>query len=116
MLKKLRAKVYAEAKQKSITLPPLKAKVPSYPDVQEDQKPYIGKSIDSFFDEFLTNRFRNDMAHFILDEGSVLNTSKIEDWQRYTAIVHIAKLCCDVLIPHFETCLNTLEDDSKSTL
>lgn len=113
LLKPLKAKIYTEAKQKSVTLPSLKAIVPSYEDIPEDQKPYVGKPVKRFFDEFLTNRFRNDMAHFILDEGAVLNVSNIKDRQRYTAIVHVAKLCCDQVISHFETCVDILEGHEK---
>lgn len=109
LLKSLRGKLHEEARQKGITLPPLNAKVPSYLDISDDQKHYVGKSITRFFEEFLTNRFRNGMAHFISDEGAVLNVNEIEEMERYSSVVHISELCCREVISHFEVCLEAIK-------
>lgn len=109
LLKSLRGRLYEDAKLKGITLPSLQAKVPSYADIAEDQKPYVGKSISRFFDEFLTDRFRNGMAHFISDEGAVLNVNEMEEMERYSSVVQTAELCCREVISHFEACIETLE-------
>jgi hypothetical protein len=65
LLKTLPGKLHEEARQKGILLPSLQAKVPHYSGIPDDQKPYVGKSITRFFEEFLTAHFRNSMAHFI---------------------------------------------------
>jgi hypothetical protein len=109
LLKSLPGKLHAEARLKGISLPSLQAKVPYYADIPSDQKPYEGKSITRFFDEFLTNRFRNSMAHFISDEGAVLNVNEVEEMERYSAVVHVADLCCREVISHFEVCIETLQ-------
>lgn len=109
LLKALPGRLHAEAKQRGISLPSLQAKVPHYADIPSDQKPYVGKSIARFFDQFLTNRFRNSMAHFISDEGAVLNVNEVEDMERYSAVVHVADLCCREVISHFEVCIEALE-------
>lgn len=109
LLKKLRGKLYEEAKQIGIALPPLDAKVPHYPDIPDEQEKYVGKSITRFFDEFLTARFRNSMTHFISDEGAVLNVNEMEGIERYSTVVHITDLCCREVISHFERCHDVLE-------
>lgn len=109
LLKTLRGKLYQEAKAKGILLPPLEAKVPYYSDISASQKPYIGKSITRFFEEFLTTHFRNSMAHFISDEGAVLNVNEMDGIERYSAVVHITDLCCREVISHFEKCIDVLE-------
>ena len=110
LLKPLAADIYKEAKQKSITLPSLKAKVPSFPDIPENQKKYIGKSVKHFFEEFLTNNYRNEMAHFILDDGAVLNVNKTRDKERFTEAIQITRLCCNEVISYFENCAEILEN------
>ncbi|BCM24857.1 hypothetical protein ZMTM_11160 [Methyloradius palustris] len=109
LLKTLPGRLHTEAKIKNISLPPLKAKVPHYKDIPTDQKQYEGKSITRFFDEFLTNRFRNSIAHFISDEGSALNVNEVEEMERYSSVVHVADICCRELISHFEKCIEVLE-------
>jgi len=109
LLKSLPGKLHREAKIKGISLPPLQAKVPHYENIPGDQKPYVGKSITKFFNEFLTSKFRNSMAHFISDEGAVLNVNEMEEMERYSAVVLIADLCCRELISHFEVCIECLE-------
>lgn len=112
LLKPLRTKLYEKAKLKGIVLPPLHAKVTSYSDIPDDQRPYVGKSITRFFEEFLTTRYRNSMAHFISDEGVVLNVNEMEGIERYCAVVHVTDLCCRVVISHFESCIDALEKSS----
>lgn len=109
LLKSLPGRLHAEAKVKGVSLPSLQAKVPHYADIPSDQKPYVGKSITRFFDEFLTNRFRNSMAHFISDEGAVLNVNEVDEMERYSAVVYVADLCCREIIAHFEVCIEHLE-------
>ena len=109
LLKPLRAKLYEEAKVKGIDLPAFQAKVPEYQDMPDEQKPYAGKSITRFFENYLSNRFRNAMAHFISDEGAVLNVNEVDAMEMYSSVVHIADLCCRELISHFEACVEALE-------
>jgi len=109
LLKSLPGKLHAEARVKGVSLPSLRAKVPHYADMPSDQEFYVGKSITRFFDDFLTNRFRNSMAHFISDEGAVLNVNEMEEMEHYSAVVHVANLCCREVISHFEVCIESLE-------
>lgn len=109
LLKSLPGKLHSEARAKGVALPPLQAKVPHYADIPSDQESYVGKSITRFFDEFLTNKFRNSMAHFISDKGAVLNVNEMEEMERYSAVVQIADLCCREVISHFEVCIESLE-------
>lgn len=113
LLKTLNPKLYSQAKEQKIDLPPLKARVPSYRDMQPELKAYEGKSISRFFDEFLTNRYRNSMAHFISDAGAVLNVNEVEEMKRYSLVINISDLCCRELITHFEQCLDILEKHAK---
>jgi hypothetical protein len=49
------------------------------------------------------------MAHFISDEGAVLNVTEMGEMERYSSVVHIAELCCREVISHFEVCIEALE-------
>lgn len=113
LLKPLTAKLYSEAKQKSISLPSFKVKVPSYIHIPEELKSYVGTSVKQFFDDFLTSRYRNEMAHFMLTEGTVLNVNKVNEKERYMAVVHISLLCCNEVISHFESCVEILDSNSN---
>lgn len=109
LLKPLRAKVYEQAKELRIELPPLQAKVPSLEEMDAEQSAYIGKSINRFFEEYLTRRFRNAMAHFVSDEGAVLHVSELEDIERYNSLARTSDACCREVIAHFSACCQQIE-------
>jgi hypothetical protein len=113
LLKPLQSRLYEEAKRKGIVIPSFKARVPDYSDISEDQKSYVGKSIKQFFDEFLTTQYRNSVAHFISDEGAVLNVNEMEGIQRYHSVIHLTDLCCREVILHFESCIKVLEESGR---
>jgi hypothetical protein len=109
LLNKLSGRIYKVAKDNEIILPPFEAKTPHYHGMPGEQEKYIGKSIKRFFKEYLTQQFRNSMAHFMSDEGAVLNVNAMDGIQRYWSVVHITELCCREVITHFEACINILE-------
>lgn len=109
LLRTLKSKLYSEARTRGVTLPPLHARVPSYPDMPPEQALYAGKSITKFFDEFLTEKFRNSMAHFMSDEGAVLNVNEMAGIHRYWSVIHVTTLCTREVIAHFEQCLVAME-------
>lgn len=108
LLKSLNSKVYTKAKAKAITLPPLQAKVPAYEGMPSEQQEYAGKSVTRFFNDFITPKYRNPMAHFMSDEGGVLNVNEMNGIHQYTAVIHVMDLCCREVIQHFETCLRMI--------
>jgi hypothetical protein len=111
LLLSLRAKLHEEAKERGISLPPLQRKVPAFPSMSSELAAYTGKSIKRFFDEFLTNHFRNAMAHFMTDDGSALNVSSLAEMEKYSSVIHLTDLCCREAISHIEACVDVLESN-----
>jgi hypothetical protein len=109
LLKSFQADLRAQAMNKGLAIPPLDAKVPDHPDFSSAQKEFVGKSVHRLFEKYLTPRFRNSMAHFITNEGAVLNVNEVENLERYSEVVHITDLCVRAVITHFEKCIDILE-------
>ncbi len=66
---------------------------------------YVGKSIWKFYDEVLNPEFRIAVAHYVKDDGAILNISDIEHQQKYTKILYATEVCVRALIDKYNTLL-----------
>lgn len=108
LLGTLRANVFSRARAAHIDLGRPKETVPSSPDIPPPYQAHIGKPIKAFFDGVLTPQFRNAVAHFITDDGGVLNMSSPEHIDSYGEVLYVLELCVRTVIKSHETLLSKL--------
>src|SRR6185369_17266433 len=71
LLKPMRASVMVRAKEMGVAVQHERDLVPDDANLANDLKEYVGKSMQAFFDSFLTVNFRNAVAHFVSDVGTL---------------------------------------------
>lgn len=108
LLGKLRGTLFSSARKEKIDLGRPRELVPKSARIPEIYQSYAGRSIKVFFDEVLTPTFRNAVAHFVTDDGSILNMSSPEHIDSYAEIRYVAELCARVVIKSYESMLNIL--------
>lgn len=108
LLGALRANVFSRARASHIDLPRPKETVPPYSEIPDKYKTHIGKPIKAFFDGVLTPKFRNAVAHFITDDGAVLNMSSPEHIDNYGELLYVLELCVRMVVESHEKLLRRL--------
>jgi hypothetical protein len=93
LLGAVRNSVFVKAKAKGITLAGRREVVPSSEHIAHRFQAHIGKPIRGFFDDVLTPQFRNAVAHFITDDGNILNMSAFEHASSYAEVLFVTELC-----------------------
>ena len=76
--------------------------------LNSELKEYVGKPVKAFFDNVLTAKFRNAIAHFVTDDGSVLQVSAPAEIYIYSGLALITDLCARQLIASHELLLAQL--------
>jgi hypothetical protein len=109
LLGAVRADAIRRAKAAGITAPRPKVLIPDAPELPKDFQSYVHKSVKVFFDAVLTPQYRIALAHFITDEGVILNVSDPRHIDRYTEIVFMCELCTRAVIANHEALLKTLK-------
>jgi hypothetical protein len=94
----LRPALFKSAREKNINILKQKEIVLDHPELQKFNSKYIGKPIKTLFDNELRKQYRDEIAHFLLDDGSVLNVSNFGVNSRFSNILLIAELCCRTVI------------------
>jgi hypothetical protein len=107
LLGAMRASAFTRAKAAGIELTAGRDSVPDDEHLAPDLKPYVGKSIKVLFDDVLTVRFRNAVAHFMTEEG-VLHISSPGALDRYASVAFVTDLCARQLIASHERLLAQL--------
>jgi hypothetical protein len=93
IFKYIRPKLFALAKEKNITIQPLKEKVPDHKELSHEHKSLVGNNIRKVFDDYLTNQFRNTVAHYLLDDGTILNVSDYYINNKFNNVLLLIELC-----------------------
>ncbi|MEI6846808.1 MAG: methylamine utilization protein MauJ [Chlorobiaceae bacterium] len=108
LLGKFRANIFIRARAANIDLGRPKETVPAFSEIPSTYQKHIGMPVKAFFDSVLTPQFRNAVAHFISDDGAVLNTSLPEHIDSYGEVLYVLELCVLTVIKSHETFLNQL--------
>ncbi|MFM0428434.1 hypothetical protein PQQ75_05410 [Paraburkholderia aspalathi] len=116
LLGPVRAEIFVTAKNRGITLPRARDVVPESPHIPDDLKEHAGKSVRSFFDSVMTPRFRNAIAHFMTDDGTVLNMSSPDHIDSYSGILFISELCAREVIKNHEQLVQQLHANLAAPL
>ena len=105
----MRAKAFENARAKGKEIEKVKVLLPNVPELPPIAAPYIGKSVKAFVDEVLTPRYRNAVAHFITDDGTILNLSAPESIDTYDEIIFAAEVCVRTVISGHEALLQQVQ-------
>lgn len=113
LLNPLRSEVLRELRRmrRDQTVP--KSVVPDHPDIAEWLKPHIGKPIGAFVNGFLTNEYRNAIAHFELRDKSVMNVGSAQARSKALDVAFLADLCARILIQTHEALLARLNESGN---
>jgi len=112
IFKNIRPQLFSLAKERNITIQSIKEKVPGHKDLGQEHKIYVGENIRKIFDDYLTNQFRNTVAHYLLDDGSVLNVSDYYINTKFNNVLLLIELCVRKVI---ENQLNYFEQLYKGS-
>jgi hypothetical protein len=101
----VRPKLFKRAKSLQVEINRESKRIPNDPHLIPDHQKHVGKAIQSFFESVLTPEFRHGVAHFMLDDGAIMNLSAPEQIEKYTHIVYITELCIREMIDECEKIL-----------
>ena len=104
----MRSTAFSRAKAGGVELKTERSYVPDDPQLASDFKQYVGKPMKWFFDNVLTDRFRNAMAHFVNDDDTVLQISGPAELYVYANLALITDLCARQLIAAHEQLLTQI--------
>lgn len=114
LLGTLRASVNARARKQKVELIKRRDLVPNDPEIASAYRTHIGMSIRSFYDDVLTPRFRNAIAHFITKDGAILNLSDPSTLVKHSEIMYASELCVRTMIESHRDLLHQLAQSSHS--
>lgn len=108
LLGAVRNDVFVRAKKLQVVLEKRKDLVPASQHIAHQFQSYVAKPIKLFFDDVLTPQFRNAVAHFITDNGSILNMSAFEHAKNYAEVLFVMELCVREVIQSHSALLDGL--------
>lgn len=97
-----KAELIKRAKGENISIIFKKESVPSTIRENDPYLKYVGQPLTNFFNSILSPIFRNAMAHFMMDNGLVLNLSSAEHMAPYREILHITEICAKVSTENYQ--------------
>lgn len=93
IFKSIRPALMFKKKSERKTIVRLEENVPYHPEISYKHKEQIGKKIQSAFNDFFADEFRNVVAHFILKDGRFLNVSEYQTNEDFDKAVLLLELC-----------------------
>lgn len=97
LLGPLRVSLRKRAKLASLDLPNIKDRAPDHPDFPQGLRSHVGTPTKEFYDKFLSNQYRDAMAHFTLKQSVALDVSSPEYFSRFVDVAFAADLCTRAL-------------------
>lgn len=98
----LRADVFKKATNAKKQLSTTKERIPDDEVLSKDYPELIGRPIKDFFDNELTADFRDAVAHYFLDNGTLMNVSDPTTTEKFLNILWPIELCCRTVIAQQE--------------
>jgi len=94
---KTRGRLVRQLKAKGVVINTVNDLVPDDPYFPTHLKKHVGKTIKWLYDNVLASQFRNAVAHFATDQGT-LDVSSPAEIDRYASMAFVADLCVRHLI------------------
>lgn len=97
-----RPTLFKKASNEKVKLSAQKELIPDNPELRSAYGKVIGTPIQPFYEKVLQKEYRDSIAHFLLNDGSVLNVSDYQTSSSFSNIVFITELCCNTVIANQE--------------
>ena len=73
-------------------------KVPDNDYLDNNHKKFVGVDVKRVFKDFFTSEYRHLVAHFVLDDGRILNVSEFQSNADFNSVILLIELCVRVVI------------------
>lgn len=94
----LRPQLMQKARSQNIKISTRRETVPQHAELVADSSPYVGQSIHTLFKDEFTPQYRDAVAHFALDSGTLLNVNDYISTARFTDIILVSQVCAREVI------------------
>jgi len=94
----IRPDLYSRARAQGIPLSASRELIPDHPDLRQYQPQYVNRSIRDLFDNEWRSEYRDAVAHFGLDSGTLLNPSQRSFRSKFADIILPVELACRVVV------------------
>jgi len=94
----IRPEFFLEARTRAVKVVTEKEVVPDHEELRFSHGDQIGKSIKTVFDNRFTPQFRDEIAHYLLSDGAVLNVSDFNAVRRFGGELLAIELCARTVI------------------
>ena len=94
----LRPDLFKRAKASGKAISTEKEQVPDHSELRLTHKDLIGAPINKIFNERFRKQFRDEVAHYLLDDGGVLKVSDHATAHRFESEILVVELCARVVI------------------
>jgi hypothetical protein len=108
LLGPLRANAMKIVKESRLSVRAPRPAVPTVAELPPAQREHVGKAVKKVFDDVLTPRYRNAVAHFMTDEGGVLHAGQPEYLDQYAGIILLCELCVREVVTGHEALLKAI--------
>ena len=102
VFRELRPAIRKEAERHGVKLAKRNEKVPHLGGLDAPLRLYVSKSITAFFNNFLTDAYRDAVAHFTLRESGTLNISNPDTARRFALALPLTELCVRIVVTNHE--------------
>jgi hypothetical protein len=96
--KHLRAETFREARTRGLSIPAQKELVPLIDELNSSAQALVGKPIKEIFDNRLAPEFRDKIAHYIVNDGDILNVSSYGASAEFSNELGLIEACVRVVI------------------
>ena len=98
IFKNLRPSLMKKAKKLGRKITCNKELIPDHFIIREYNKGFVNMKIRKLFDDVLRKEFRNAVAHFSLDDGTLLNLTDYNTNRKFSNVLFITEMCSRILI------------------
>lgn len=94
----LRPNLFKAATERGARIRTERELVPHYEELRSSHADLVGKPIKDIFDNRFTPAFRNEIAHYFLASGQILNVSHAQALEKFSYELFIVESCARVVI------------------
>ncbi len=102
----LRPRLFERARKAGIELETAKELIPVHDELAAD---VVRRPVKEYFDNVLQKEFRDAVAHYVLDSGSILSPSEPDVVAKFNNIILPSELCCRTVVEQHVKYLDQLE-------
>lgn len=104
----LRPRLFGRAKDVGVQITRVKELIPEDSELRLLSPELVGRSVKDYVDNVLQKRFRDAVAHFVLNTGRIVSPSDHEAVAEFSNVIHVTELCCRTVVDQHERYLSQL--------